>query len=261
MNILLTGHCGFIGSALFHRLEKAGHTVHGIDKEAGWDRDKLYSKQDLLNCDFPAEDFDLVIHLAGRSGVRESLKDPAAYWMNNIEASRRLFERYPNTRILYASSSSAYEPDLNPYAASKHILEELAARYPNTLGMRFHTVYSDTPRKGMFFDKLFNNQLEYVTRHYRDFVHLEDVLDAIQILIDKDYVNGVIDIGSGVPVRIQDLAPDLPVRLNTPSEREWTCANIEKIKALGFKPKYSVETYLTNKDLGNIIKLNTGEIA
>ena len=258
MKILLTGHKGFIGSALYSRLLKE-HEVVGIDIEAGWDRDKLYSNQDLLNCDLP-EEFDLIIHLAGKSGVRESIKNPTAYWMNNIEASRRLFERYPNTRILYASSSSAYEPDLNPYAASKYILEELASRYTNTLGMRFHTVYSDIcARENMFFYKLKHNQLEYVTRHYRDFVHLEDVLDAIEILIKKDHVKGIIDIGTGHPIRIQDLAPDLPVRLNTPGEREFTCANIEKMKALGFKPKYSVEKFLTNKDLGNIINLFNGE--
>jgi nucleoside-diphosphate-sugar epimerase len=202
---------------------------------------------------------NMIIHLAGRSGVRESIKDPAAYWMNNIEASRRLFERYPDTRILYASSSSAYEPDLNPYAASKYVLEELAERYPNTLGMRFHTVYSNTPRKGMFFDKLFNGELEYVTRHYRDFVHLYDVIDAINILIDHNYVKGIIDIGTGVPVRIQDLAPDLPVRLNTPNERELTCANMEKMRALGYKPKYSIEKYLTKANKGVIINLFNGE--
>ena len=171
MNILLTGHRGFIGSSLLKALT-LNHTVTGIDLQDG---------VDLLTCDFPNKDFDLIIHLAGRSGVRESINDPSAYWMNNVEASRRLFDRYENTRILYASSSSAYEPDLNPYAASKHVLEELASRYPNTLGMRFHTVYSNTPRKNMFFDKLFNDKLEYVTRHYRDFVHLYDVIDAINI--------------------------------------------------------------------------------
>ena len=260
MRILLTGHKGFIGSALFRRLEKAGHAVHGIDLKDGWDRDNLNQTQDLLTCDFPADDFDLVIHLAGKSGVRESLKDPASYWMNNVEASRRLFDRYPDTRILYASSSSAYEPDLNPYAASKYVLEELAERYPNTLGMRFHTVYNDScPRENMFFYKLRHNKLEYVTRHYRDFVHLEDVLDAIEILIQKEHVKGTIDIGTGHPIRIQDLAPDLPVRLNTPGEREFTCANIEKMKALGWKPKYSVEKFLTNNNLGNIINLFNGE--
>ena len=248
MNILLTGHKGFIGSSLIKALT-LNHTVIGIDLQDG---------VDLLTCDFP-DDYDLVIHLAGRSGVRESIKDPSAYWMNNVEASRRLFERYQNTRILYASSSSAYEPDLNPYAASKYVLEELAERYPNTLGMRFHTVYSNTPRKGMFFDKLKSGNLEYVTRHHRDFVHLFDVIDAIIILIEASYVKGVLDIGSGVPVRIQDLATNLPVRLNTPGEREYTCANLEKMKALGYKPKYSIEKYLTKANKGVIINLFNGE--
>jgi nucleoside-diphosphate-sugar epimerase len=248
VNILLTGHRGFIGSSLLNAL-KLNHNVTGIDLQDG---------VDLLTCDFP-DDYDLVIHLAGRSGVRESIKDPSAYWMNNVEASRRLFERYQNTRILYASSSSAYEPDLNPYAASKYVLEELAERYPNTLGMRFHTVYSNTPRKGMFFDKLKSGNLEYVTRHHRDFVHLFDVIDAIIILIEASYVKGVLDIGSGVPVRIQDLATNLPVRLNTPGEREYTCANLEKMKALGYKPKYSIEKYLTKANKGVIINLFNGE--
>jgi len=253
MKILITGHMGFIGSALMNRLDSKKHDIYGLDIK--------WANRDLLTVDF-TEDYDLIIHLAGKSGVRESLQDPASYWMNNVEASRRLFERYSDTRILYASSSSAYEPDLNPYAASKYIMEELAERYNsgNMLGMRFHTVYSDNcPRENMFFNKLRNGTLEYVTRHYRDFIHLDDVLDAIEILIEKDHVNGVIDIGTGNPVRIQDLAPDLPVRLNTPGEREWTCANTEKMKALGFKPKYTVEKFLTNNNLGNIINLFNGE--
>ena len=258
MNILLTGSDGFIGSALEKRLIKQGHTVFGIDIKRG-------PQFDLLTFDnWPDTITDvkinLVIHLAGKSGVRESLKDPAGYWNNNVEATRRLFDRYEDTRILYASSSSAYEPDLNPYAASKYIMEELAERYPDTLGMRFHTVYSDScPRENMFFNKLRNGTLGYVTRHYRDFIHLEDVLDAIEILIQKEHINGTIDIGTGHPVRIQDLAPDLPVRLNTPGERNWTCANMEKMRALGFEPKYTVEKFLTNNNLGNIINLFNGE--
>src|SRR6056297_545174 len=120
MNVLLTGHKGFIGSALLKRLQKSNQVI-GFDI-----RDD--ASQDLLHCEF-REEFDLIIHLAGRSGVRESLKDPASYWMNNVEATRRLFERYSDTRILYASSSSAAEPDLNPYAASKFLMEELAERH------------------------------------------------------------------------------------------------------------------------------------
>jgi len=254
MNILLTGHRGFIGSALYRRLTTKGHDVHGIDIKQGPQFDLLHYT------DWP--EVDLVVHLAGKSGVRESAGDPASYWFNNVEASRRLFDRYEGTRILYASSSSAYEPDLNPYAASKYVLEELSERYSplDMLGMRFHTVYSDScPRENMFFNKLRNGTLEYTTRHYRDFIHLEDVLDAIEILISKPHIKGTIDIGTGHPVRIQDLAPDLPVRLNTPGERSWTCANMEKMRALGFEPKYTVEKFLTDNNIGNIINLFNGE--
>lgn len=253
---MLTGHRGFIGSHLLERLKK-NHSVVGFDLVDGWDRDGLNNSQDLLTCDFK-EEFDLIIHLAGKSGVRESMKDPAGYWRNNVEVTKRILARYEGTRILIASSSSAYEPHLNPYAASKYIVEEAAACYENTLCMRFHTVYSDTPRKGMFLQKLIDGELEYVTNHHRDFIHVEDLCDAIELCMESRYI-GEIDIGTGAPVKVSEFAPDLPIRLNTPYEREWTCANMDKIKSLGFKPKYSVKKLLTNNNLGNIIEFRNGE--
>ena len=250
MHILLTGHRGYIGSHLLKRLKKKNSVV-GIDLQD----DPI--RQDLSTCEFN-EQFDLIIHLAGKSGVRNSMADPAGYWKNNVEVSKRLFARYPDTRILYASSSSAYEPDLNPYAASKYLIEENAERYVDTLGMRIHTVYDDNPRKGMFIQKLLDNELEYVTNHYRDFIHVEDVCDAIELLINSRY-SGTVDIGTGKPFRVRDFAPDVPIRLNTPYERVWTCANMERMKTLGFKPKHSVEKLLTNNKLDNIIKFNNGD--
>ena len=231
MHILLTGHRGYIGSHLLKRLKKKNSVV-GIDLQD----DPI--RQDLSTCEFN-EQFDLIIHLAGKSGVRHSMADPAGYWKNNVEVSKRLFARYPDTRILYASSSSAYEPDLNPYAASKYLIEENAERYVDTLGMRIHTVYDNNPRKGMFIQKFLDNELEYVTNHYRDFIHVEDVCDAIELLINSRY-SGTVDIGTGKPFRVRDFAPDVPIRLNTPYERVWTCANMERMKTLGFKPKHSV---------------------
>ena len=95
---------GFIGKAstdLLKRLTRHNSVV-GFDLKDGWDRDKYNNTQDLLTCELN-EEFDLIIHLAGKSGVRESMKDPAGYWSNNVEVSKRLFARYPSTRILYAS--------------------------------------------------------------------------------------------------------------------------------------------------------------
>ncbi len=246
MHIMLTGHRGYIGSHLLKRLTK-NNSVVGFD---------LKDDQDLFDCNLN-EKFDLIIHLAGQSGVRESINDPAIYWRNNVEVSKRLFARYPDTRIMFASSSSAYEPDLNPYAASKYLVEENAERYIDTLAMRFHTVYDNNPRKGMFIQKLIDRELEYVTNHYRDFIHIDDLCDAIELLIKSRY-SGTVDIGTGKPFRVRDFAPDVPIRLNTPNERSWTCANMERMRTLGFKPKHSVEKLLTNKQLDNIIEFNNG---
>jgi nucleoside-diphosphate-sugar epimerase len=104
----------------------------------------------------------------------------------------------------------------------------------------------------MFLQKLIDDELEYVTTHYRDFVHIDDLCTGIVLCLWSD-ITGELDIGSGVPVKIRDLAPDLPIRLNTPNEREYTCANLEIINTLGYKPKYNIENFLTNKDLDNII--------
>jgi nucleoside-diphosphate-sugar epimerase len=240
MRVLLTGHKGFIGSHLHQRLIDREMEVIGIDLKDGWDRDGINNSQDLLNCELPSG-MDLIIHLAGKSGVRESMEDPAAYWRNNVEVTRRIFERYTRTRILYASSSSMYEPELNPYAASKFIIEEAAVKHPNNLGMRFHTVYSDNPREGMFLQKLFDDELEYVTTHRRDFIHIDDLCDAIEVLIDNE-IGGVTDIGTGDPVKISELVKDkkLPVRLSTPNEREFTCADITNLRELGWIPQHDV---------------------
>ena len=124
--------------------------------------------------------------------------------------------------------------------------------------MRFHTVYDHNPRQGMFIQKLIDGELEYVTNHYRDFIHMDDLCDAIELLIRSTYT-GTVDIGTGVPFRIRDFADNLPIRLNTPNERQWTCANMDKMKSLGFKPKHSIEKLLTNTPKDNIIKLEIGE--
>jgi nucleoside-diphosphate-sugar epimerase len=112
MKILITGHEGFIGSNLYHYLIEKNYVVIGLDIKSG---------NDILTCNLP--DCDIVIHLAGVGGVRESIDDPAKYWQNNVEGTKRILDHYSNIRVLVASSSSQYEPYLNPYAASKHIIE------------------------------------------------------------------------------------------------------------------------------------------
>ena len=77
--------------------------------------------------------------MVGLSGVRDSLDRPTEYWEQNVIAGQRLFQYFKDTRILYASSSTAHELWKNPYAMSKYKFEQIAP--PNSVGMRFTTVY------------------------------------------------------------------------------------------------------------------------
>lgn len=232
MKILITGHEGFIGKNLKNFLENLSHEIIGLDIKSG---------NDILNCGLP--ECDLVIHLAGLGGVRESLNDPKKYWYVNVEGTKRILEHYNHLRVLVAGSSSQYEPHLNPYAASKCVIESIP--HPNVCFMRFHTVYGPDSREGMFFEKLLNGTLNYVTDHERDFIHIDDLCKAINILVKSDYV-GPIDVGTGHTIKICDIRPDLPVKKDTIGERAKTLADTTRMKDLGFETEITVDVFLKN---------------
>ena len=229
--VLITGHLGFIGKNLKTVLEQK-YNVVGLDLKEG---------NDILVCDLP--DCDYVVHLAAVSGVRQSISDPEKYWRVNVEGTRRILEHYKSKRVLVASSSSQYEPHLNPYAASKHAMEFIP--HTNVCFMRLHTVYSSVPRENMFFHKLLNGSLEYVTTHKRDFIHIDDICDAFDLLLDHSYV-GSLDVGTGISITINNIAPQLPIKLDTPNERQETKANTRKMSFFGFKPKVDVRDFIAN---------------
>jgi nucleoside-diphosphate-sugar epimerase len=229
MKILITGHKGFIGQHLSKKLSNK-HTIVGID---------VKDNTNILSAQLP--EVDLVIHLAGIGGVRQSMENPKQYWDNNVIATQKILKNYKNQRVLFASSSTQYEPWLNPYAASKHIIEKIP--HSNSVAMRFHTVYGATNRKGMFFDRLLMGTLEYVTDHSRDFVHIEDVCQAIIILMDSTFT-GSIDIGTGESVYVKDIAPNLPIKKGSILERQHSQADPTQMKKLGWQPKWSVQKFL-----------------
>lgn len=231
--VLLTGHLGFIGTHLKQYLESKQYTILGLDIKEG---------QDILTADLP--NCDAVIHLAALTGVRNSLSDATSYWQVNVDGTRRILEHYKNTRVVVAGSSSQYEPYRNPYAASKYVIETIP--HSNVCFARLHTVYSDNPREDMFFDKLLNGKLTYVTNHRRDFVHVNDVCRAFEILLESSFC-GSLDIGTGRTICIKDIRLDLPIQLDTPFERPVTCANTAIAKSLGFEAQYNIEDFIRNK--------------
>jgi len=241
MDILLTGCDGFIGKHLNTYLSTK-HKIIGLDVKSG---------NNLLVCDLNYN-VDLVIHLAACSGIKDSLDNPTDYWKNNVIASKRLFDHFKNTKILYASSSTVYEPFRNPYALSKYAMEQIAPN--NSLGMRFTTAYGPGARESMLIPRILRNDLEYInTNHSRDFIHVNDIVSAIDVLIDSHIntpyrYNGVIDVGTGITNTLTSIIDHFKLNVKRlegdEHERLDNKADINILNDLGWKPKYELITYI-----------------
>ena len=236
MNILLTGSEGFIGKNLQHFL-KDKHNLICLDKKTG---------NDLLTCDLDY-DVDLIIHLAGLSGVRDSLDNPIEYWTNNVVASYRVFKQFKNgPKILYASSSTAREPWRNPYAMSKFYMETIAPH--NALGMRFTTVYGPGARKHMLIPKILRNDVQYINiNHIRDFIHVNDIVQAVQVMMNNTF-RGVIDVGTGISNKLVDIADyfkiDYKSVIGGETERIDNTADTSILKKFGWRAKVNLYDYI-----------------
>ncbi|MDQ6712046.1 MAG: NAD(P)-dependent oxidoreductase [Candidatus Dormibacteraeota bacterium] len=91
----------------------------------------------------------------------------------------------------------------------------------------------------------------------RDFLHAADVASAIGTASGSP-LDGIVNIGSGVPVRVADLAlkigamtghPEL-VRLgarpNDPHDPAFVCADPSRLMSTGWRPTYNLDTGLAN---------------
>ena len=241
MAILLTGAEGMIGSNLSLALQNKGHEVlhfeGDVTKKNRWDQ-------------YRNQRYDAVIHLAAFAGVRPSLEDPDAYFHNNITSTEHalVFGQDHTNKMLYASSSNAYEWWGNPYAATKK-MNEVQGRLFKSIGMRFHTVWPG--REDMLYRKLQKGEVTHVNvHHYRDFIHVSDLVNGIITIMDnfdKVYADkyGVCDIGTGHPIPVAEVAKLMGFAgeyrdENPKGERIKTCADVEYLLQLGWTPKHNI---------------------
>ncbi|MGC9450667.1 MAG: GDP-mannose 4,6-dehydratase [Oceanipulchritudo sp.] len=192
MNIFLTGCAGFVGWKTGEFLLRDGHRVIGLDnlndyyspKLKQWRVEQLrgtghgqfeFFEGDLLDTSlldrlFGKEDFDAVINLAARAGVRPSIEQPVLYLETNLLAAVGLMEcmrRHGVRKLVQASTSSVYagqpapfredqpvDRPLSPYASSKKAAEVMAYTFHHLHGLdvsvvRYFTVYGPAGRPDM----------------------------------------------------------------------------------------------------------------
>jgi nucleoside-diphosphate-sugar epimerase len=209
MRYLITGHRGFVGSRLHKKLPDA----LVIDSKDG---------QNLLNCSLP-EGVDVVYHLAAHKSVEESWQNPLLY-AENLAVTMRLVDKYPNAKIIHASSCASLDPETSPYAFFK----DAASRYlksfsENTVDLLFPNIFGGQQKQNSVVD-IFKNA-ETITVHdpsvVRDYVHVDDIVEGL--LKAAEWPTGTYMMGSGIGTSTLALAEATGkpiVNTNTPRSKE-----------------------------------------
>lgn len=178
---------------------------------------------------------DVVVHAAAYTDVAESMKNPLLYLEKNVLGTASVAEASLKTGVclfIYLSSAAVYgDPvrlpvdenhptaPLSPYGLSKLMGEEVAGFF-SRLGLKYvvlrlFNVYG--PGQNMAYAGVITRFMERVRKglppviygdgeQTRDFIHVEDVAEAVELAIETSHVNQVFNIGTGRPVRIRDLA-------------------------------------------------------
>ena len=231
MIIIVTGAKGFIGRHLVSRLSEKGHRIIVWDRSVGKD----------------IKDFQLestphfVVHLAALANVRESTENPQEYWEVNVEYSKRIFDACKGIPMVYASSSCVREWWRSPYGKTKKVMEEFA--HEGHVGLRFTTVWGAGARETMLMSRIKNKTLKYKTNHIRDFIHVSDVVSAIEVFIEQgtEGKNKIYDVGSGTGCLVSDVANaygfnDIPIKDGDDTEMNCNVADNTEMEKLGWLP-------------------------
>ena len=221
---------------------------------------------------------DYIFHLAALAQIIPSFKDPNKYFKNNVIGTLNVLKSAKKVKIkklIYAASSSCYgapkkfptsekdKIDLkHPYAATKFIGEELVMRYASKFKMpnisfRFFNVYGPRLNVSGQYSAVIGNFLSQTKtrkpltvvgdgKQTRDFIHVDDLINAFIKVIKSKSVNKIYNLGSGKRTSINTIAKIfggkkkfIPIR---PGEPKNSVANIKKIKKeINWKPKISIE--------------------
>jgi UDP-glucose 4-epimerase len=191
--ILVTGAAGYIGSHTCVELLSAGYSVVAIDNLCNSSPESIrrveritgrvvpFYEADVrdrlaLNALLRTHAIDAVIHFAGLKAVGESVREPLAYFENNVGGTVTLLQALAEAgvkRFLFSSSATVYgDPEevpiretarlsvTNPYGRSKLMVEQMledlgksdaswtigALRYFNPVGAHPSGLIGEDPR-------------------------------------------------------------------------------------------------------------------
>tara|TARA_R100000027_G_scaffold61041_3_gene52143 strand:- start:6959 stop:8014 length:1056 start_codon:yes stop_codon:yes gene_type:complete len=228
---------------------------------------------------FEEHQFDAVLNLAARAGVRYSMENPDVYMMTNAMGTLHILDGMKNTgvkKMVLASTSSLYagqdmpftedlsvNTPISPYAASKKAAEALAYSYRHLYDLdisicRYFTVFGPMGRPDMSPFRFIRWIVEGETMQLfgdgsqsRDFTHVDDIArGTIAALQPVGYE--VFNLGGGNnPISLKQLIAWIEEMAGKKAKIDYkpfhkadvmeTWADISKAeRLLGWKPKEGI---------------------
>lgn len=271
--VLVTGAAGFIGARTVEELLNAGIEVVGVDNMNDYYDPRLkehrlskligregfkFERLDIEDRDgverlFDKHEFDAVVNLAARAGVRYSVVNPHVYMSTNATGSLNLLEamrRKGVKKLVLASTSSLYagqripfsedlpvNTPISPYAATKKAAEMMAFTYHYLFGLdvsilRYFTVYGPAGRPDMSIFRFIRSIQEGVPievhgdgTQSRDFTYVDDaVRGTVLALAELGYE--VLNLGGGQkPLSINSVIEKLERLIGRSAKVVYTAAH------------------------------------
>lgn len=212
MKFIITGHRGFIGSALKKRLESDGHYVMGVNGDVS---------RSIPDMDY---EWDYFLHFGSPSSNIMFQENPSCIdttirgFLNVAE-----FCRDRQIKLIYPSSGTIYSNQMNMYSYTKLALENTHKAYRDMLGLRIFAGYGEGEEsKGKYASIIyqFAKMMKQGQRPLvwgdgeatRDYVYIDDIVDTIVDNLDR---TGFMDIGTGINTSTRDIVSIINEHLGT----------------------------------------------
>jgi UDP-N-acetylglucosamine/UDP-N-acetyl-alpha-D-glucosaminouronate 4-epimerase len=241
MRFVVTGGAGFIGSNTVDELIRRGHSVVVLDDLSAGKEENLaevrskisFIKGSITDLEVVRKampEADYVLHLAARTSVPRSVKDPLETNRINVDGTLNVLVAARDAkvkRVVFAASSSAYgetptlpktesmrpEP-ISPYGVTKYVgelyaqtfgrvygLENVSLRYFNVFGPRQDP---NSPYSGVLsrFCTAFLEETQPLVygdgEQSRDFTYIENVVQANLLACEAPGASGkIFNVGTG----------------------------------------------------------------
>lgn len=266
--IAITGHSGVLGSEFVRRYP---------DYDYLFFKGNLLKKKDVDNW-LKIKSPDVILHLAA--------KVPVNYVDKNLSVSKKISsegtlnilnnikkKKLTNVFFLFTSTSHIYkkthkkisetwkeQPSSN-YGKFKLLAEKKIKNFSknnDNFNYCIARIFSFTNYNQnesflipALYKKIYKNNKKYINNldSHRDFIHIEDLCDALNLLISKR-AKGIFNIGSGKKTRVLEIAKLIAkisnkknIKYDTSKNsdnKDCYLANISKIKRLGWRPKKNI---------------------